>query len=114
MFGTCNILTEVELPACMEYLGWMVFSRCYALEEVVLPQNMVEMRLGTFAYCTSLKEIYVLSPDFSLNELYTGASIYEKFPFGYREQVTVYGYLDSSAQQIANRYGYTFKDIMGK
>lgn len=111
-FSNCNVMTEVVLPLCLEYLDWQVFFRCYALEKVTIPQNMIKMRLGVFYYCTSLKEVYVLSPYFELDESYTAAASSERYPFGYHNQVTVYSYTGSTAQQLANRYGYKFMDIL--
>lgn len=111
MFANCNIMTEVVLPACLEYLGWQTFFRCYALERVTIPQNLLRIRYGSFSFCTALKEVYVLSPYFEIDEAFSGGNIREKYPFGYWDQVTVYSYLGSSAQQIANRFHYKFIDI---
>ncbi|MBP3412464.1 MAG: leucine-rich repeat protein [Oscillospiraceae bacterium] len=113
-FSRCTSLKEVSLPPCLKLMNMLVFSRCTALESIVIPDSVSEIFYGIFSSCTALKEVYVLSPYYKLNEANVGAFLKEsdKWPFGDRDQVVVYGYVGSATQALAQRFGYRFVDIL--
>ena len=58
-FSQCILLTSVEIPNTVIYIGCDAFHSCDELKAVTLPQYITEIESGLFAYCFSLSEITI-------------------------------------------------------
>ncbi len=112
-FYNCNSLKEIAISPCVEFVGKEAFANCASLESVVFFTNLTEIPGGAFANCTALKEVYVFSSYYTITKdtgLFTAPEY--KTPFGNPQNVTLYGFVGSSTEEIAKEFGYAFVDIM--
>ncbi|MGN0487184.1 MAG: leucine-rich repeat protein [Acutalibacteraceae bacterium] len=122
-FKNCDALESVNLPMENTYIGEEAFWRCTALKEVDIKANSIvldeafyecsSLEKATFAdnvilgkdiliYCNTLKELYLLT--------YSNG----KYDLGVLpENVVIYGYEGSLAQQFADEKGYEFRVVEG-
>ncbi len=49
-----GLVTSVELPATIKYIGNQAFYRCYELGEMELPDGIVDIGYGAFSGCSNL------------------------------------------------------------
>lgn len=102
-FDFSIFVKKIYLSNKVKELGKYAFSGCLKLEELVLPksvvnlyQNASETSLGNLPF---LKKIYFLNPNL------------EKISLKKVEGLTIYGFLNSTAQTYANENAINFVDL---
>ncbi|MGN0518912.1 MAG: leucine-rich repeat domain-containing protein, partial [Acutalibacteraceae bacterium] len=58
-FENCQILTGIEIPNSVKYIGMFAFSGCTNLTRVEIPDSVTDLDALTFMDCISLKAINV-------------------------------------------------------
>ncbi len=118
-FYICGNLKAVTIPGSVEYIDEYAFKNCYALEDltisdgvksilseafrgckslknVVIPESVENISIGAFGGCTALEKVTILNPECEID-----------VPF--LDGITICGYENSTAQEHAEEYGYTFE-----
>ncbi len=103
------------------FLDYSVFENCVSLETVQLPAKLTAVREQTFKGCTSLKSIKLPEQITSVgSEAFCNCINLEKlyFPKGIKDiesdilkgcnQVVIYGYKDTCAEDFAKENNLTF------
>ncbi len=103
----CDSFAEtVEIPAELEGLpvkgiSSSAFQFCNVLTEIVVPENITYLEDRAFADCELLKNITIKNPECIIfDEVYTLS-----------DTAVINGYVDSTAEAYALKYGRTFNDI---
>ncbi len=68
LFYNCSNLKSVELPDCVDKVGYSMFYGCSALEDVYIPEGVTTFDYRAFYNCTSLKTITIPSTVTSLGQ----------------------------------------------
>ena len=108
-------LKTLEFPDRIKTLGWMACSCMKSLESVTVPSSVEFISAYCFRACRKLKQVTILNPDVELmtndilEEQYREHNSYEIFRDD--EQVVLYGYEGSTAQQYAERYTLPFESL---
>ena len=102
-FNCCRGLTSVTIPNSVTNIEAMAFYWCSSLTSVTIPNSVMSIGNDAFSVCTSLDGIAILNPKCMIHE--------NKNTLGSPTQTTIYGYIDSTAQEYAKKYGYTFKTL---
>lgn len=99
-FLGCSALEEIDVKA-NSTVCYEAFSACSALKKVTFRDNVI-LGEGVLIYCSNLKELYLFTYSDGIYDL--GA-----LP----ENITVYGYEGSIAEQFANENSYEFRIVEG-
>lgn len=98
----------IKLPAGLTNIGSGAFSRCGFLKSIDIPKSCVKMGGSAFYGCTGLLDIIIRNAECDIYDsgsvICSNGSVGEDYYFNGR----VYGYLGSTAQAYAKKYGYTF------
>ncbi len=111
MFSGCTALTTIEFAPGVLSIDSYAFSGCTALEEVVLPEQLQVFVDTAFRECENLKKVTMLNPCLQLlgySQNSSGKPVYNT-PFS--DGCEIYGYAGSTAEAIAEQFGYTFHPI---
>ena len=125
-FCGCSSMTSVMIPSSVTSIGIRVFADCSGLTSVTIPNSVTSIENGAFDGCKSLTSITIPNSVTSMGSrvfygcdnltalamLNPECEIYEdENTLGSPTQTTIYGYIDSTAQEYAKKYGYTFKTL---
>ena len=55
----CTELKRIDIPICVEKIGYGAFADCEALEEVVLHEGLYEIDSSAFENCENLSKINI-------------------------------------------------------
>ena len=102
-FYNCSSLTNVTIPNSVMSIGYETFGDCKGLTSITIPNSVMSIGNDAFSVCTSLDGIAILNPKCMIHE--------NKNTLGSHDKTTIYGYIDSTAQEYAKKYGYTFKTL---
>lgn len=106
-FYDCDALTSVSIN-CSVYSGYdyqynnigsNAFSGCDNLESVIISAGVDSIGSEAFANCPKLEKVTIYNKNCEIAE--TAISIYS----------TIYGFTGSTAEKLANTYGYNFVSI---
>ena len=103
-FSQCAHLTSITIPNSVTSIGNWAFYCCHRLTSVTIPNSVTSIGDGAFCGCTSLDGIAILNPECKIDES-------RDTTLGAYNQNTIYGYPNSTAQDYAEKYGYTFKTL---
>ncbi len=99
-FRDCFSLRSVTIPNSVTSIGYAAFSSCTSLTSVTIPDSVTSIGERALSYCDSLTSVTILNPD---------CSIYaSSYTLGSSSKTTIYGYVGSTAQAYAEKYGYAF------
>lgn len=102
-FYCCSGLSDLTISNGVKSIGWATFRYCSSIDCVTIPSSVTSIDGYAFQGCNNLTDIAILNPK---------CTIYEnKDTLGSPTQTTIYGYIDSTAQEYAKKYGYTFKTL---
>ncbi len=110
-FTWCESLTEIIIPNSITSIGAYAFFRCSSLTKITIPDSVTNIDSYAFEYCDSLTQITILNPDCAIydeaNTISNGRDTNSKLYYN----GTIYGYDNSTAQEYAEKYGYTFVSL---
>ena len=101
MFSYSKTLEKVTLQEGVQIIGFRTFSYCDNLKRVDLPQSLDVVLGEAFACCESLEKIIVRN-----GQTHFEKGLGTRFP---SSTATIYGYENSTAQEMAELYGTKFK-----
>lgn len=102
-FYCCSGLSDLTISNGVKSIGWATFRYCSSIDCVTIPSSVTSIDGYAFQGCNNLTDIAILNPK---------CTIYEnKDTLGSPTQTTIYGHIDSTAQNYAKKYGYTFKTL---
>ena len=109
-FSECSDLSEVIIPDSVKSIEEGAFSKCDNLKEITLPASVKSIGDRAFFNCKNLDSITILNPDCVLD---TNTTICNDMPeYNVTEfKGTIYGYIGSTAEEYAKKWGYNFKRI---
>ena len=131
----CPLLEEVNLNEGLEYLFEYSLYECDSLKSLKIPDSVLRLNSYTAAYCDELKSVeigtgcisvldgsffnslsleraVISNPDTTIQ----GGGFFGKTPFRNCSKLTIYGYIDSTAQTFAENNRHRFKyldDVAG-
>ena len=107
-FEGCSSLTSVTIPNSVTDIEDGTFEGCSSLTNVTIPNSVTSIGRTAFDRCARLDGVAILNSECQISEAYR----YDHTPaLGYVSRTTIYGYIDSTAQEYAKKYGYTFKTL---
>ena len=98
MFQNCRSLTSIEIPSGVTSIVSNAFYYCSSLTSIEIPSSVTSIGNDAFDSCSSLTSITILSRDV---EIYDSSGTIS-------DTATIYGYVGSTAQAYAEKYGRTF------
>ena len=96
-FNGCKSLKEISIPDNVEHIGMRAFAGCESLKKVEIPASVREIEKEAFANCSSMEEIYIYNKHCLIKDKNS-----------IDENVTIYGYSDSTAELYAKQYNRKF------
>ena len=123
-FVNCDSLKSIELPSSVTYIGPGAFEGCTSLMSIEIPSGVTSILDWTFGFCEALTSIEIPSSVTSIGEdaFYVCSSL-KTITFHspqaeiYDDADTIsptaafYGYLGSTAEVYAEKYGRTFVSL---
>ena len=100
-FSDCYSLTSITIGDSVTSIGYGAFSNCDSLTNITIPDSVTSIGYDAFRYCDSLETITILNPECEIAD--KGETIYSG--------ATIVGYLDSTAQEYAEKYDREFELI---
>ena len=112
-FSGCSKLRSVRIPDNVTLIGKRAFEDCTSLKEAIIGNGVKNIEEGVFRDCSALTSVKIYNPDCNIYSNSTTLGDPEK------KQTVIYGVMATSgtgekystAQQHAEKYGYTFKEI---
>ena len=101
-FSCCWELTNVTIPNSVTSIGNNAFDDCYRLPSIVIPDSVTSIGDYAFVYCQGLTSITIPASVTSIGK--------DVFAEG-SEDLIIYGYTDSYAQQYANENSINFVSL---
>lgn len=105
-FYDCKNLESVDFPESLKIIRGSAFEGCKALTSLTIPKNTTTLGSTAFRGCSNIKELYVYNKTCSLKNAFMYTSL---------NGMTVYGYLNSTAQSFVNSnkdtYDITFVQL---
>lgn len=101
LFFKCKKLNNVVIPNGITKIGNNAFNGCTSLSNIVLPKNVMSVGKFAFGECTTLDRVTVLNSECKFDEgVFVGS-----------ENVTLYGYANSTTETYAKEYDIPFVEI---
>lgn len=105
-FCNCTNLSSVKFPESLNKIGGYAFENCESLTSLTIPENTATINSCAFRGCSNIKELYVYNKTCKLGWAFMYTSL---------NGMTVYGYLNSTAQSFVNdnkdTYSITFVQL---
>lgn len=120
LFKDCETLKRVTLPAGFIEIGQSTFQGCEALETVNIPASMAEIPMSAFRNCYALTEIELPETVETVAEdAFSGCPNLTVTVWNFdcvlnsalHNDATVRGYVNSTAQAWAEKYGAAFAPL---
>ena len=100
-FKNCKALADLTISNCIQEIPEQCFFECPSLKKVELPYSIKTIGTLAFANCTGLEKVTILQ----------NVSVIAKNAFSYADNMTIYGYEGSSAQDFAANADVAFVPI---
>ena len=101
-------MEEIVLPNTLHTICSYAFAGCDMLTSIVIPESVSDLRDMAFWRCVSLEKITILNPNcfIELDGLDGALQVFE--------HVIISSYVDSTAEELANLWGYHFLPLDGE
>ena len=97
VFWGCENLKHITLPDSITFIDSLTFAYCKSLTNVRLPLNITSLYYRTFVNCTGLTSVFISDSITNIDDAFRGC-----------DQVTIYGYKGSYAEQYAQENSIPF------
>ena len=101
-FTDCVSLANITIPNKVTHIGWGTFGGCTSLRALTIPNSVTEIDQSAFSGCSSLTEVRILNSEVSF-----GAKVFNNCA----SNLTIYGYLGSTAEEYADDNDITFQSL---
>lgn len=112
VFSNCRSLKEITIPDGVTIIGSIAFRGCTSLTKVTIPASVTEIKDEAFGYCEDLTELTILNPNCEIwgYSMVISNGIRGEEMLYYYDGV-IRGYENSTAQEHAEKYNYTFVSL---
>lgn len=123
-FALCAQLNNTELPSGIREIGSYAFYQCLSFTSVIIPSSVTSVGQNAFSDCGELTNLVVFpgSMCFGNAAFYGCYKLESAYIYGFNvkfsddvfygtDNVTVYGYLDSTSQTFASMYSHKFSAL---
>ena len=113
-FYGCNNLKSITISDSVTSIKDGTFSDCESLTSITIPDSVTYIGESAFEDCKNLTSITVLNPDCNIymsNNTICNSHYYGTTYNGEYDNGMIYGYENSTAQEYAEVWGYTFEPI---
>lgn len=100
-FENCYNLSEIVLPTGLKEIGDYSFRNCEKLSYIDIPDSVKNIGYSAFSNCDGLKSITIMNPDCIIADSEETIS----------STAIIYGYIDSTAKEYAEKYNRKFVGI---
>ncbi len=100
-FHGCRSLSSVTMGNNVKRIDRWSFHGCSSLENITIPYKVDEIHSDAFRECTNLKKVYVCNKNCNI-----------QYDCGFNSNNTIYGFVGSTAENLAEEIGAEFIDIM--
>lgn len=124
-FGGCDGLKSVKIPDSVTKIGEFAFSTCNSLKSITIPDKVTEINDYTFLRCLSLENVKIGNSVTKIGRFaFQGCTNLESViipqnvtqiddkAFQECNNLTIYGYTDSYANQYANAKNIPFLPLL--
>ncbi len=101
----CSSLYRIQLPNSLKTIDHWAFFRNDGLTSLILPAGVEQIAATLVQDCNNLQQLTILNPECEVYDAGTGIML--RLPVG----SVIYGYAGSTAQTIAEEFGYIFREI---
>ncbi len=101
----CSSLYRIQLPNSLKTIDHRAFSRNDGLTSLILPAGVEQIAASLVLDCNNLQQLTILNPECEVYDAGTGIML--SLPVG----SVICGYAGSTAQTIAEEFGYSFLEI---
>lgn len=123
-FSGCSQLRKISIPMTLDKIGYGAFMGCTSLSDISIYSNISDIKGQTFQNCTSLTEFTVPNSVNTISDFaFAGCTSLQKITipknvnnisskaFNGCDNLTIYGYLNSYAEEYASENGIEFVAI---
>ncbi|MDE5755392.1 MAG: leucine-rich repeat protein, partial [Oscillospiraceae bacterium] len=115
----CSSLTAITIPDSVTSIGDYAFMDCTSLTAITIPDRVTKIGVCAFGFCSALDAITILNPDCNIqvyekeenNDFMDGKdhnAIWVEVENTISKTAVIYGYLESTAQAYAEKWGNLF------
>lgn len=104
-FENCSQLEEVKLNNKIDRIYDFTFKNCSSLKEIQIPNSVKSISSGVFLGCTNLEKIVIPK---NVTYIADGNGFEEEFAFKDCRNLTIYGYENTAAEEIALKKNMNF------
>ncbi len=108
-FSRCESLTSITLPNSITSIENCTFMFCKNLKSIIIPDSVTLIDYSAFCPCKNLESITILNPDCKINDSASTICNDDDFDNGSSYSGVIKGYIGSTAETYAKKYGYTFE-----
>lgn len=106
LFRGCTNLSEITLPDSVVKIDHEAFWCCFSLNEIIIPSKVDFIGFDAFRNCPSLSKVTIYNKKVNFGIKTSGDQKYS--PFNDSNNVTLYGYKNSTTEELAQEYGIPF------
>ena len=101
-FYDCTALKNLDFPESLTKIENEAFYECTSLKALTIPANTAKLGSSAFRGCRNIDDLYVYNKTCNLGSAFQYTSL---------DGMTVYGYINSTAQSFANNNNLTFVQL---
>ena len=107
-FSGCSSLTQFRISDSVTKIGEAAFRGCSSLTQFRIPESLTEIGKEAFDRCKSLNLFVVLNREVDLSESLIGFYTDKNGLYRKKDDMTIKGYRNSTAEQYAQKNGFDF------
>ena len=107
-FGGCSSLTQFRISDSVTKIGESAFLGCSSLTQFRIPESLTKIGKEAFNGCNSLNLVVVLNREVDLSESLIGFYVDDNGLYRKKDDMTIKGYRNSTAEQYAQKNGFDF------